>query len=754
MMRQRHRSIVGAVLCCLWCYTVVGSARTTTVTTVDEEVNSSSSSSSSSLRKNDRRSLSTTSAVFTCPSSSDEKDSSPYDHPEQRQRAVSSTSSSARRGGNSSQNKHRGADQTRTTNDSTKEARSDNTEEGDEEVLDSGNGKTSKKYIKRHPRDDNRRGKKGQDSKYSSVSSSGKKHVKDETIGQVLLSLSSDNSKSPFTFHILINTLQAAGLWNATLDQANQWTLWAPTDDAFAQLGEGVVQDLVKNQPETALRQILLYHVLPCPVTLHDLTVLDASSITLPTLLMTMMPDNSNNNNNAASRATLHVMLAMNLGTIFVQGAENDVTQLPKVLAVDWRANNGGVVHIVDQVLLPDLTESGDFPFPPSQAPNIRTDKPTTATALPTAMPTALPNAMPNAMPNLMPTALPTALPNAMPTALPIAYMPTAMPTAIPTAMPTAIPTAMPTTTKNQTIVDIAQERGFQLFLQFSRDTGTIFAIDEPDDPPLTVFAPTDDAFVALGSFPLQYISNRPGVLLNIVLYHLVRDVQMSSDLTATAAKSEPVGVTLFGNQTFYITIDSATGTLEAQGNGNMDPSILSRLDPVDLEAANGVIHVADHVILPYLPIAATAALHDLSLFVQAMLDTALEELLNGDEDFDQVYTVFAPINSAFGDVDEEALKFLLENEPEVVAAMLDIHVLVGVALDSTQIAQAVAAGQETFVTKNADRNITVVVNETDGRIYVAGPGNVGNAPAEIVKANVVATNGILHIISGSLLFP
>jgi uncharacterized surface protein with fasciclin (FAS1) repeats len=64
------------------------------------------------------------------------------------------------------------------------------------------------------------------------------------------------------SFQTLLTAAEAAGLVD-TLKSDGPFTVFAPTDDAFAKLPEGTVEDLLKPENKEQLKTILTYHVVP-----------------------------------------------------------------------------------------------------------------------------------------------------------------------------------------------------------------------------------------------------------------------------------------------------------------------------------------------------------------------------------------------------------------------------------------------------------------------------------------------------------
>jgi uncharacterized surface protein with fasciclin (FAS1) repeats len=123
------------------------------------------------------------------------------------------------------------------------------------------------------------------------------------------------------TFNTLVAAVKAAGLVE-TLQGAGPFTVFAPTDAAFAKLPAGTVEALLADP--AALRQVLLYHVVPGKVMAAD--VVKAGRAYPAT----------------AQGQTL--MVRVDGGVVRVDGAT--------VVAADVMASNG-VIHVIDTVVLP-----------------------------------------------------------------------------------------------------------------------------------------------------------------------------------------------------------------------------------------------------------------------------------------------------------------------------------------------------------------------------------------------------------------
>jgi uncharacterized surface protein with fasciclin (FAS1) repeats len=122
-------------------------------------------------------------------------------------------------------------------------------------------------------------------------------------------------------FKTLATALGAAGLAN-TLKGQGPFTVFAPTDAAFAKLPPGTVETLLKPENKDRLTAVLTYHVVPGKVTAADVMKLrEARTVNGKPLKVSTMGS-----------------------TVMINDA--------KVVSADIAASNG-VIHVVDTVILP-----------------------------------------------------------------------------------------------------------------------------------------------------------------------------------------------------------------------------------------------------------------------------------------------------------------------------------------------------------------------------------------------------------------
>jgi uncharacterized surface protein with fasciclin (FAS1) repeats len=276
-------------------------------------------------------------------------------------------------------------------------------------------------------------------------------------------------------------------------------------------------------------------------------------------------------------------------------------------------------------------------------------------------------------------------------------------------------------------IVEVATAAGsFSTLLAAVEAAGLVDALSD-ESASLTVFAPTEEAFAALPEGALDALLADPEALANVLTYHVLGDeVSVAGALelaptTVGTLQGTDVAVTSRADENLYINF--------------------SQVVDYDIEASNGVIHVIDSVLLPpdltpsTMTIAEIASGDDnFSTLVEALSAANLVGTLS---DPDASFTVFAPTNDAFDALGDAAIPYLLDN-PDVLESVLLYHVL-GAAVSSVD---AIAA---------AGGNITMA-NGEDASLSLAegGQGLMINA-ANIVTTDIVAANGIIHVIDAVL---
>jgi len=263
------------------------------------------------------------------------------------------------------------------------------------------------------------------------------------------------------SFKTLVAAVQAAGLVE-TLQGKGPFTVFAPTDDAFAKLPAGTVESLLNPENKGRLVSVLTYHVVPGMVTADQVVKLNA----------------------AESVNGQRVDIKVSNGKVQVDQA--------LVVATDIHCSNG-VIHVIDQVILPSA----------------------------------------------------------------------------------------------ETIPATADKAGtFKTLLAAAKAAGLVDVLS--GEQPLTVFAPTDEAFSKLPAGTVENLlkPENKDKLVAILKYHVVAGRVFSNEVL---------------NKKELKTVQG--GLLTTQNNNGSTKISGANLIAADIDAANGVIHVIDSVLLPPAPV-------------------------------------------------------------------------------------------------------------------------------------------------------
>jgi uncharacterized surface protein with fasciclin (FAS1) repeats len=256
-------------------------------------------------------------------------------------------------------------------------------------------------------------------------------------------------------------------------------------------------------------------------------------------------------------------------------------------------------------------------------------------------------------------------------------------------------------------IVDVATEAGnFTALVDALGQTGLDEALQGAG--PFTVFAPTDNAFSGVD---LSGLTNEQ--LTEILQYHVISGDILSTDLAAEQSVEALAG-----------------GSLFVEANGGVTVNDNATVVSADIDASNGVIHAIDQVLLPdaYQDVVGVITKrYNLQSLEDAVVGAGLAGTLQGDGPF----TVFAPTNDAFANADLSGYN---------VEDVLTYHVLPQEVLSGD-----ISSGTVTTV-NGADLEITV---NNDGSVTLTD--QVGNT-YNVTTVDLQGTNGVVHIIDGVLL--
>ena len=271
-------------------------------------------------------------------------------------------------------------------------------------------------------------------------------------------------------------------------------------------------------------------------------------------------------------------------------------------------------------------------------------------------------------------------------------------------------------------IVEVATAAGsFPTLLAAVEAAGLADALSD-DSASLTVFAPTEAAFAALPEGTLDALLADPEALANILTYHVLDSevgVGAALDLAPTTVATLQGGdIALTKRDDDYLYVN------------------LSQVVDYDIEASNGVIHVIDSVLLPPDLTPSTMTIAEIAQ-ADGNFDTLVTALTAANlvgtvNDPDASLTVFAPTDAAFEELGEAAVNYLLNNL-EILESTLLYHVVAGAELTSID---AIAATGTSLVMANGDE-ATISLGESG--LMIEG--------ANIVTTDIVASNGIIHVI-------
>lgn len=295
--------------------------------------------------------------------------------------------------------------------------------------------------------------------------------------------------------------------------------------------------------------------------------------------------------------------------------------------------------------------------------------------------------------------------------------------------------------TPSQNIVQVAQSNA-----EFSTLVAAVTKADLVSTlsgaGPFTVFAPTNQAFAKLAppfnsAASISAITDAAQIsqLRGILLYHVVganikaADIAAGASSQTTARPASMVGGASTNDNTLYISKNS-TGVFLNGATKVVTP---------DVSASNGTIHAIDNVLMPptqtiaqLVTASANATMPEFTYLLEALKRPAAAAVLAAAGDPSANVTVFAPTDAAF--------RALLGSTPLSVVsdsdllAILSLHVVGSGRVFSSDLASGTVS--------TLGGNITVA-SAGNGFTVQGGSGTA----ADIAAANVLATNGVVHVI-------
>merc|ERR1719230_2403658 len=253
---------------------------------------------------------------------------------------------------------------------------------------------------------------------------------------------------------------------------------------------------------------------------------------------------------------------------------------------------------------------------------------------------------------------------------------------------------------------------------------------------PFTVFAPTNEAFAKLPKETLQHLLEPKNIkeLDAILEYHVISGAAVFKD----DLKAEQKVKTLEGQ------------TVEIKKADNIVSVNQAKVTTADVTASNGVVHIIDAVLMPPSPTPTPTqnivqlAEHTagLDILVSAVVAADLAETLASAS---QKFTVFAPPDKAFKSLPAGVLDSLMKPEnKEKLVDILTYHVLpeevLSKDLKSFQAMKTVE-GKRLHITKSGNKVLVGATLESKDL-------------RDVIKADNLTSNGVVHIINGVLLPP
>ncbi len=258
----------------------------------------------------------------------------------------------------------------------------------------------------------------------------------------------------------------------------------------------------------------------------------------------------------------------------------------------------------------------------------------------------------------------------------------------------------------------------------------------------LTVFAPNNAAFAAAGLDSATIAKTDVATLAAVLKYHVLGSVVRSADLQTAINKETPT----LGGTAYVSKFNFGAPVVVVNG---VSASFL------DITATNGIIHVIDNVLMP-----PSGTLVDLvkgnpnfTFLLAAVTRANLVTALSGTSPL----TVFAPTNDAFiSTTPFKTIALINAAAPADLAAILTYHVTPGRVFTSNFVPEAYPVSGGIVVSSDAKKP-GIIATLAGGKINISGDlkltgtGN-GAEATNITRANLLTSNGVVHVIDRVLL--
>ena len=243
----------------------------------------------------------------------------------------------------------------------------------------------------------------------------------------------------------------------------------------------------------------------------------------------------------------------------------------------------------------------------------------------------------------------------------------------------------------------------------------------------ITLFAPTNDAFKTLTEAASDVEVNLKteewqNHLEDLLYHHVLPTVVPSSDIT------DGLTVTTLNEDDIYFTVSITNG-----GGTGMFVNTDAEVVEADIDAINGIIHAIDDVILPSWFSNSIMKLAEGTSDLSTLVDLVVQAGFSGTLSEAGPYTVFAPTNAAFLD---SLFGGGTSISADQLSSILTYHVLKGIYAD-TDLRDGL------ILTTLQGEKLTFKSTKENGEFV---------NDKRIIIPNILANNGIIHIIDGVLI--
>ncbi|NLR81411.1 fasciclin domain-containing protein [Chitinophaga eiseniae] len=274
-------------------------------------------------------------------------------------------------------------------------------------------------------------------------------------------------------------------------------------------------------------------------------------------------------------------------------------------------------------------------------------------------------------------------------------------------------------------------------FSSFSTALGrTSYRVQLTQPGPFTVLVPDNNAFNKAGYPDNQSVLKQSGAILNnLVSYHIVNGIWELNKLPFKFNQE----ITAITGAKMYVTrwVKGADTVLTING---------SPVLAYNLSASNGLIQVLNNVLQPLVHQTLSDAISSdttLTFLNVALQQAGMKDLLNDNAS----YTVFAPSNQAFRQAGFSSIDSINNTSAQALRQLLLYHLFSGRKFVYDYILTTGISDQSEQAMQNGN-NVTVTLLKSGVKytgINLKGPGN--KTAAAVVTPNVLAGNGVLHII-------